>query len=63
MRRMPRGGFRKGAGRKASHGVPLEDFYQLRYLPDERKLWDKAAEKAGKPLAEWMRDTLNAAAR
>lgn len=63
MKEMPRGGFRPGSGRKAAHGVPLEDVYQLRYLPSERKHWDKAADKAGKPLAEWIRDTLNAAAR
>lgn len=56
---MPRGGARKGSGRKALYGAPLDDCYQLRYLPEERKLWDQAAAREGKPLAAWIRDTLN----
>lgn len=60
---MPRGGARKGAGRKPLFGSPLEDTYQLRYLPAERKLWEQAAAREGKPLSAWMRDALNAKAK
>lgn len=59
MNKMPKGGRRKGAGRKQE----FDGVYQLRYKDDERKAWERAAENREILLAVWIRDTLNQAAK
>lgn len=58
MKKMPKGGRRKNAGRK----LEFDGVYQLRYKKEERTAWERAAENREKVLADWIRDTLNQAA-
>ena len=39
------------------------EVYQLRLTAAERGRWEAAAKRAGKSLAEWIRDRLNRAAK
>lgn len=57
------GGKRPGAGRHALGPKPMGDQYPLRCTHAERECWLKAAEREGKTLSAWMRDTLNAKAK
>ena len=35
----------------------------LRAMPKEREAWQRAADRAGLPLSEWIRKRLNSAAK
>ena len=55
---------------KPKRGRPPKDpqlvrsgVYQLRLTPSERESYDRAAERAGLSLAEWIRRYLDKAAR
>jgi len=60
---MSSGGKRDGAGRpaKGSRAFPLS--YTFRCFHAEREAWKNQAKKDGKPLSDWVRDTLNQAAK
>jgi len=58
MRIMPRGGPRKGAGRKKE----FDGAYLLKYRKDQRRRWERKATGEEKDLSQWMRDTLDKAA-
>jgi len=55
----PRGGERPGAGRHQE----FDGVYQLRFKEEDRRAWERKAKAEEKVLADWMRDTLNAAAK
>jgi len=60
---MPRGGRREGAGRPPRiDGKPSEEIYPIRCTHAERAAWERSAKVNDKPLSDWVRDTLNAAA-
>lgn len=40
----------------------LDSVYKIRYEESQRRRWDAAAVLHGKPLAEWIRDSLDRAA-
>lgn len=41
---------------------PMEKQYPLRYNPEKRALWERAARKSKRTLADWIRITLDQAA-
>ena len=58
----PRGGYRENSGRKPRvKGEVSTGTKSIRHTDAELYAWLRAAK--GKPLHEWMRDTLNTAAR
>ena len=63
-RTMPSGGKREGAGRPPKKdGSPFDDQYPIRCFYAEHVAWKKAAKAAGKDLSDWVRETLNQAAK
>jgi predicted HicB family RNase H-like nuclease len=63
MELMPSGGQREGAGRHPKGDKAFPAQYIFRCDHAERAAWEKAAKKDGKPLSDWVRDTLNQAAK
>ncbi len=47
-------------GRKEKQGAPTKS-YPIRLSPDRRDRWDRWAATKGKPLADAIRDTIDAA--
>jgi hypothetical protein len=60
---MPSGGRRVGAGRPPKGHSAFTESYFLRCFHAERAAWERAAKKDGKPLSDWVRETLNKAAK
>lgn len=60
---MPSGGKREGAGRppKGPHAFATQ--YPIRCSYAEHDAWKRAAKKDGKPLSDWVRETLNQASK
>lgn len=55
----PRGGARDNAGRKRE----FDAVYQLKYRDEDRKRWERMARQVDLELSEWIRQTLNNAAK
>lgn len=60
---MPSGGRRSGAGRPPKGTTAFAEQYPIRCNHAERAAWERAAKKDGKPLSDWVRETLNQAAK
>ena len=48
---------------KQAGPVPASAFLHLRCMPHEKEAWAAAAKRAEKKLAEWVKQTLNKAAK
>ena len=57
------GGKREGAGRPPKGSKAFPALYVVRCFHSEREAWKRAATKDGKPLSDWVRDTLNDASK
>lgn len=56
---MPSGGKRLGAGRPPKGKSAFPEVYTFRCNHAERAAWERAATVDGKPLSDWVRETLN----
>lgn len=63
METMASGGKRDGSGRPPKGEEAFDANYFFRCYHSERAAWEKAAKKDGKPLSDWVRETLNQTAK
>lgn len=54
---------KRGRGRPPLNATGTAKFLTIRASENEREAYREAAERAGKPLSEWIRDLLNRAAK